>query len=81
MTYEATEISDPVPEDDECRICHQLMSLPFGLEPAPWCNQCAQELLPKLLQALKDIIGSSGVLIRRANARAVALIAYTEGKK
>lgn len=38
---------------EECKKCHQTMTIEADLEPTDLCHTCAQELVPELLMALK----------------------------
>ena len=41
----------------ECKKCHCLVDCPSDLEPTDFCNPCAQELLVKVIEFAKHLLG------------------------
>lgn len=53
---------EPAPEPDgafyHCRKCKDGFAVPDGYEPSYYCDQCAQELIEKIVDALADGLGT-----------------------
>ncbi len=54
-----SEAGKPTPgpyEPPTCKKCGDEYYLPDGYEATEWCDPCAQELVPELLEALKALV-------------------------
>jgi hypothetical protein len=68
-----------------CVKCGAEYSMPEGYEATAWCNPCAQELVPELLEALEVLIAPDNGKIRAAElkanfAKARAVIKKAKGR-